>query len=315
MFPNDSYILVLIGNFTQRGEISIINKWNKTKIALDYGFDLVVELPYLFATQAANFYAKGAIELLNYLNCDYLRKHLSQLDKNIAVYKNLINYDNLPSFKENIKNKEKIKDIKAHIETSFNNIHTEIKQFTIQIENKIISDTIYNYFEKCLENAILIYRKIITENIKKTSSFEILNSIVNDSNVTHFNIFDNQYEYLQKNSNRQINKSLLSISNTLMEIKINLKEQSLFIDSLDRYFESTNKYLIMANEEIRKIPKTYIGVKDKIITLLITILIVLLLMLLIKEYNKNKNSKISLHDWMINNTTKKTISSNTDNNM
>ncbi|EDQ31322.1 t-SNARE complex subunit, syntaxin [Enterocytozoon bieneusi H348] len=250
-----------------------------------------------------------------YLNCDYLRKHLSQLDKNIAVYKNLINYDNLPSFKENVKNKEKIKDIKAHIETSFNNIHTEIKQFTIQIENKIISDTIYNYFEKCLENAILIYRKIITENIKKTSSFEILNSIVNDSNVTHFNIFDNQYEYLQKNSNRQINKSLLSISNTLMEIKINLKEQSLFIDSLDRYFESTNKYLIMANEEIRKIPKTYIGVKDKIITLLITILIVLLLMLLIKEYNKNKNSKISLHDWMINNTTKKTISSNTDNNM
>ena len=250
-----------------------------------------------------------------YLNCDYLRKHLSQLDKNIAVYKNLINYDNLPSFKENIKNKEKIKDIKAHIETSFNNIHTEIKQFTIQIENKIISDTIYNYFEKCLENAILIYRKIITENLKKTSSFEILNSIVNDSNVTHFNIFDNQYEYLQKNSNRQINKSLLSISNTLMEIKINLKEQSLFIDSLDRYFESKNKYLIMANEEIRKIPKTYIGVKDKIITLLITILIVLLLMLLIKEYNKNKNSKISLHDWMISNTTKKTISSNTDNNM
>ena len=68
-----------------------------------------------------------------------------------------------------LEQKEKIKDIKAHIETSFNNIHTEIKQFTIQIENKIISDTIYNYFEKCLENAILIYRKIITENIKKTS--------------------------------------------------------------------------------------------------------------------------------------------------
>ena len=81
-----------------------------------------------------------------YLNCDYLRKHLSQLDKNIAVYKNLINYDNLPSFKENVKNKEKIKDIKAHIETSFNNIHTEIKQFTIQIENKIISDTIRHPF-------------------------------------------------------------------------------------------------------------------------------------------------------------------------
>ena len=72
MFPNCNFILVLIGNFTQRGEVSIIDKWDKTKIALEYGYDLVVELPFLFATQAANIYAKGAIEILNYLNCDYL---------------------------------------------------------------------------------------------------------------------------------------------------------------------------------------------------------------------------------------------------
>lgn len=72
MFPNCNFILVLIGNFTQRGEVSIIDKWDKTKIALEYGYDLVVELPFLFATQAANIYAKGAIDILNYLNCDYL---------------------------------------------------------------------------------------------------------------------------------------------------------------------------------------------------------------------------------------------------
>ena len=72
MFPDSYLILVLIGNFTQRGEISIINKWDKTKIALNYGYDLVVELPFLFATQSASFYAKGAIEILNKLECDYL---------------------------------------------------------------------------------------------------------------------------------------------------------------------------------------------------------------------------------------------------
>ena len=72
IFPDANFILILIGNFTQRGEISIINKWDKTKIALKYGYDLVVELPFLFATQAANYYAKGAIDILNYLNCDYL---------------------------------------------------------------------------------------------------------------------------------------------------------------------------------------------------------------------------------------------------
>ena len=72
MFPESYFILILIGNFTQRGEISVINKWDKTSIALEYGYDLVVELPFLFATQAASIYAKGAIDILNYLNCDYL---------------------------------------------------------------------------------------------------------------------------------------------------------------------------------------------------------------------------------------------------
>ena len=42
MFPNSYLILVLIGNFTQRADISIINKWDKTKIALEYGFDLEI---------------------------------------------------------------------------------------------------------------------------------------------------------------------------------------------------------------------------------------------------------------------------------
>lgn len=58
MFPDSFLILVLIGNFTQRGEISVINKWDKTKIALNYGYDLVVELPFLFATQSASFMLK-----------------------------------------------------------------------------------------------------------------------------------------------------------------------------------------------------------------------------------------------------------------
>ena len=72
MFPNSYLILVLIGNFTQRADISIINKWDKTKIALEYGFDLVVELPYNIATSSASIYALGAIKILDELNCDYL---------------------------------------------------------------------------------------------------------------------------------------------------------------------------------------------------------------------------------------------------
>lgn len=63
-------ILVLGTSFSQRGEISILNKWEKTEIALFYGVDLVIELPFIFATQSADFFAKGAIEILNHLHCE-----------------------------------------------------------------------------------------------------------------------------------------------------------------------------------------------------------------------------------------------------
>ncbi|MEE0699080.1 MAG: nucleotidyltransferase [Bacilli bacterium] len=72
MFKDATLILVLIGNFTQRGDVSVINKWDKTRLALNYGFDLVAELPFLYATSMASIYARDAIEILNTLNCDYL---------------------------------------------------------------------------------------------------------------------------------------------------------------------------------------------------------------------------------------------------
>ena len=61
LYPSDLIILVMSGNFLQRGEVSLINKWDKTKIALKYGIDLVVELPFHFSSQAADIFAHGAI--------------------------------------------------------------------------------------------------------------------------------------------------------------------------------------------------------------------------------------------------------------
>lgn len=67
MFPDETIVLVMSGNFTQRGEISLIDKWDKTKIALEYGVDLVAELPYAFVTESADTFAKGCIEVLSEL--------------------------------------------------------------------------------------------------------------------------------------------------------------------------------------------------------------------------------------------------------
>ena len=67
MFPDAIYVLIMSGNFTQRGEPSILDKRSKTEIALKAGFDLVVELPFPFATASSDAFADGAIKLAHAL--------------------------------------------------------------------------------------------------------------------------------------------------------------------------------------------------------------------------------------------------------
>ena len=67
MFPDSPIILVLGGNFTERGDISILDKWEKTAIAIKNGIDLVLELPFPFSCASADIFAKGSIDILNHL--------------------------------------------------------------------------------------------------------------------------------------------------------------------------------------------------------------------------------------------------------
>ena len=71
-YPDSTIISVVSSSFTQRGDISLLNKWDKTKIALDNGIDLVIELPFVYSTQASDIFAEGAVKILNYLGIDTL---------------------------------------------------------------------------------------------------------------------------------------------------------------------------------------------------------------------------------------------------
>lgn len=68
----DCIIAVMSGYFLQRGEPALVSKWARTKMALESGVDLVVELPYAFSTQSAELFAKGAVSILDALQCDYV---------------------------------------------------------------------------------------------------------------------------------------------------------------------------------------------------------------------------------------------------
>ena len=77
-------IAVVGGNFTQRGEPSIFDKWTKTKIAIENGIDLVIELPLLYSISSAENFAEGAIRILDSLEIvDFLSFGAENADINL----------------------------------------------------------------------------------------------------------------------------------------------------------------------------------------------------------------------------------------
>ena len=99
-------VAIMSGNFTQRGNTTIIDKWSRTEAALKCGIDLVIELPVLYATSSAENFADGAIHILDSLKVvDYLGfgsetsdiNALSDiadiLHKEPKIYKNILSYE------------------------------------------------------------------------------------------------------------------------------------------------------------------------------------------------------------------------------
>jgi predicted nucleotidyltransferase len=68
----DIVIAVMSGNFLQRGEPALVSKWLRTKMALLGGVDIVIELPYQFASQKAETFANGAVSILDSIGCQSL---------------------------------------------------------------------------------------------------------------------------------------------------------------------------------------------------------------------------------------------------
>ena len=72
LFEDNIKIAVMSGDYVQRGEPSLINKFEKTKIALLQGVDIVIELPAFYSTQSAEIFAKSSVNLLNKLSCSHI---------------------------------------------------------------------------------------------------------------------------------------------------------------------------------------------------------------------------------------------------
>lgn len=233
MFPEASLILVLAGNFTQRGDVSIINKWDKTKIALDYGFDLVVELPFNIATSSASIYAKGAIDILNKLDCDYLV--FGSETNDVDLLKKLVNITN--------NNKEYELKIKSFLSMGYNYPKScslalnELSNVVIDKPNDVLG-------LEYVRNIINTNSKIKPISIKRTNDYheeEILNNITSATSI-------------RKNIN---NKDI--IKNALPKESLELIKNI----SINDYFQYV-KYEIITNDNLSDILDVDEGIENKL---------------------------------------------------
>ena len=235
LYPDSLIVLVMSGNFTERGEISLINKWDKTKIALNHGIDLVLELPFPYATESADTFASGAIRILSYFNVDYLIFG-SECD-NIEIFKELANtqinnpyYDNL--VKEYL-------DLGYNYPTSMSKALTDLCDYTINSPNDLLG---LSY----VKQIILQESDIIPLTIKRTNDYHNINLTGKISSATSIRnaYFNNE-----------------DISSYIPEDVINYLPKD---NPINKYFELLKYKLISEVDELDKYMDVSEGIDKRI---------------------------------------------------
>lgn len=87
---SDYVVCVVTGNFVQRGNTSIVDKWTKAKMAMANGADLVIELPTIYSISSAENFAEGAIKTLDTLGIVDSISFGMEVD-NLATLNNIAN--------------------------------------------------------------------------------------------------------------------------------------------------------------------------------------------------------------------------------
>lgn len=174
-YPDSILIGVVSSSFTQRGDISILNKWDKAKLSLANGLDLVIELPFVYATQSSDIFAKGAIDILNKLKIDTLV--FGTESDNIDKLKELADIQ--------LNNKEYETKVKEYLDkglnypTALNKALIELSSSKVDTPNDLLALSYIKEIKRSNYNIEVI-------NIQRTTSYhgkEIKNNITSASNI------------------------------------------------------------------------------------------------------------------------------------
>ncbi len=220
----DSIIIVCMSSsFTQRGDISILNKWDKTKVSILNGVDIVIELPYVFSTQSSDIFAHYSLKLLNSLHIDTLcfGSETENIDEIINCAKTQINNKEF-----DLKVKEYL-SLGINYPTALNKALKDLNNYEIKSPNDLLA---LSYIKEIIKNNY----NIELFNIKRTNDYH---DLLDDSNIVSASNI----------RNRIINNQSIKdkVPQNVYEI---LKNKNI---NNDKYFEYL-KYKILSEENLEK---------------------------------------------------------------
>lgn len=246
----DYVVLVMSGSFTQTGNISTLDKFTKAKIATEYGVDLVIELPTIYATSSSEYFAMGAVSLLNSLGIiDYIcfGSECSDIQVLNSIATKLI--DNEKTIWEEIKLQDKNNTFaksRSNVLSKYLN-DTEINE--VSKPNNILGIEYIKSLKK-LNSNIVPY--LIQRNSSDYNEHELNENSLNFTSATSIR------NALKNNDIQNINKYIPeSIYNKLIENKI-LLNKDLF--DLLKY-----KIISMSETEISNIHEVTEGLENRLI--------------------------------------------------
>ncbi len=265
-YPNSLLVVVTSSSFTQRGDISLLNKWDKTKIALDNNVDLVVELPFVYSTQSSDLFAEGAISILNNLKIDTLvfgteRDNISDLELLADIQINNIEYQ------------DKVKEYLSqglNYATSTNKALEDLTSIKVDTPNDLLA---LSYIKQIKKHNYPI--KYI--NIKRTTSYhgsEVLDNITSASNIRKLYLSDNSIDNL-----------------------IPFDKKNLYKIDMNKYYDILKYKILTEDTSISKYQTVDEGIESRIIKSIYTSnnYEELIQNIKTKRYTYNKISRMLLH--------------------
>lgn len=171
IYPDSLIILCLGSYFTERGDIGILSKEEKIKISLEYGIDIVVELPIMYTVQSADIFAYQSIKILNALGIDTLV--FGSESNNLNLLKELANKQ------DDIKYQEKVKE---YLDKGCNYPSALAKALEVDFEFKA-NDLLGISYLKAINK---INKRIDVQTIKRTNEYldtQSIDVIVSASNI------------------------------------------------------------------------------------------------------------------------------------